>query len=90
MILIFFLRSSQSLISYSFVHAYGYLTVVFGFGITWLLVVYVLLWKLTFGLTHIHFPEQIRPKYNKPTDATLKSADQVSYKSLLDNEFITS
>ena len=59
----------QSLISYSFVYAYGVYTIVFGFGITWLLVVYLYLFTHISKLMPHHFPEEImRPsRYQKAT-----------------------
>ena len=57
----------QSLISYSFVYAYGVYTIVFGFGITWLLILYLYLFVHINKLMPHHFPEEImRPSTRFP------------------------
>jgi len=57
----------NSLISYSFVYAYGPYTVMFGFAISYLLVVYLILFYHVCRLQLHSFPEDIRPRLKKST-----------------------
>lgn len=48
---------------------------------------------MTFGITHMDFPEAIRPKFVKSSidkKDGVKSTEQITYKSLLSNECIHS
>ena len=65
--LFLFIVFCNSLITYSFVYAYGVYTIIFGFGITYLLVVYLILFYKVFNITHSEFPAEIRPKFKNST-----------------------